>query len=165
MPPIWVKLPITISRVWSGESARARVPPSDLSLVGPARGRVKSGSIAPVTGFSPARNMLPWPAMFWKLPPTYSAVPSALTAMSLMYESGFGLKVGSIAPVLTDSLARLLRVRPPMVLNSPPTKMDWPSPLPLIEWTLSPSGPGLKPRSRAPVARSYAARWLRPTTP
>ena len=82
-PAICVKLPITMSRVWSGEMAMARVPPSELSLVGPDSGIVKSGSIAPVTGFSPARNWLCWPAMFWKLPPTYSAVPSDLTAMSL----------------------------------------------------------------------------------
>ena len=69
-PAILRKLPMTISRVWSAESAIARRPPSVSSLVGSVSCMSKPALVAPVDASIAVRRCVVTPLNESKLPPT-----------------------------------------------------------------------------------------------
>ncbi len=64
------KLPMTISRVSSADSAIARRPPSERSLVGSVSGMSKPARVAPVAASTATRRGAGTPLKYSKLPPT-----------------------------------------------------------------------------------------------
>ena len=155
------KLPMATSRVPAGLMS---ILPTEVYplLWMPAMADRMNVSKAPVVGLTVASAFCALPAMCVKEPATHSRPFER--RRSLTWPATLPLlNVVTTAPVSTRTLARFVRLWPPMVVNEPPTKTVWPSPVGRTTFT-APLGLGLKVVLIVLVVASKATSRLRAIT-